>query len=293
MTTPPLTAVIITRHRPEPLRNCLQSLETFRERGLQVIVVDNSDDDATTQMVKQFPWITYERMAHSQNFQTATRNRGLQRASAPIVAYLDDDVTVKPTWFDACREGFRQDNVGGLAGRVLDPEVEGRDYHRDAPICRILPNGELTDNLECDPGKIVEVDHARGCNFAMLRDAALKAGAFDEYLMGYGFQDLDLLLRIRRLGYRILFHPRMEVYHHLVPRDSQERYSKSFKVRFHRNRNLTYVLAKSRKDIAWRRFRSDTGLLTLLRRPSGQAVSYVVSGFAGKLAGWWRYVNHA
>ncbi len=288
--TPQISAVIITRHRPKPLENCLRTLDPFREQGLEVIVVDNSDDEATAQMARGFPWVNYQRVPHAKNFQTATRNRGLQEARAPIVAYLDDDVTVKPTWFDACLEGYRQGvDVGGVGGRVLDHEVEGRDFHRDAPICKILPNGELTDNLECDPGRIIEVDHARGCNFSVRRDFALRAGAFDEQLMGYGFQDLDLLLRIRKLGYRILFHPKMEVYHHLAPRDSQNRYGKDFRVRFHRKRNLSYVYAKHSRALAWRHlWRCDTGLRALVRQPSGRALEYVVSGYLGKLAGFLR-----
>ena len=291
MSTPLISAVIITRHRPKPLENCLRTLAPFCERGLETIIVDNSDDDATEQVAKRFPWTTYVRVPHSKNFQTATRNRGLRMARAPIAAFLDDDVTVKPTWFDACLDGYKAEDTGAVGGRVLDPEVEGNDYFRQAPICTILPDGRLTDNLECDPGKIVQVQHLRGCNYSVRKDAALAAGGFDEHLIDYGFEDLDLLLRIQKRGGKVLFNPKMEVYHYIVPREKRDRYDKSFRQRYITVRNLCYVYAKSLPTVTARYILTgDTGLRALAVKPSRRMLSYVMAGLTGKIAGLFRYI---
>ncbi len=291
MAIPLISAVIITRHRPEPLKKALASLALLSGVPLEVLVVDNSDDDATERMVREeFPSVKYLHFLHTKRVISRARNFGWKNAAAEIIAFLDDDVTVDPTWAQACLDGFSDKTVGAVGGRILDYEVEGRDFHRDAPIGKVLPNGRMTDNYECDPGKAVEIDHLRGCNMAVRRDCLEKVRGFDETWDVYAFEEFDVCLRVRKAGYKILFAPKMSLYHHLAPRQGDNRFGgKSAKRRYEYARMLTYAYAKSRHSVLWPYvFSGETGLRAFVSQPSWWAFCSVVVGGLGKVAGLWR-----
>ena len=298
---PVVSVVIITRHRADMVRECLARLAQEEGEPFEVIVVDNSDDWATARVVRECPGAIYHRVPHTFNFQTFTRNEGVRLARGRICAFLDDDSMVEPGWLKACVRGYSASDVGAVGGRILDPEVEHNDFHRSAPICRLLSNGLRTDNCDCDPGRPVEVHHLRGCNYSCRRDALLQAGGFDNCLPGYGFQDLDLLTRIGQLGFRILFNPPMQVYHRIAPREMLPHgpldWVGEFRRRFRRCRNLAYIYTKNfsvtPKSISFRYLTTtDTGCRALFCKPSLRSLMYTTSGFLGKAAGVVHYVRH-
>ena len=225
---PTVAVVILTRNRPEMLARCLDSLRA-EDPALAVVVVDNSTDNRTEALMRTaYPTAQHQRLAQTRHVLAVGRNRGAALTQSEVVAFIDDDVTVYPGWLQACRAAIATAGVGAVGGRILDPEVEHRDFFRGAPICQILPDGRILDNQECDPGRIIAVDHLRGCNWAVRRVAFEAAGRFDETWDTYAYEEFDLALRIRQAGYQLRFVPAMCLYHHLVPRQGDTRSQKTF-----------------------------------------------------------------
>ena len=279
------------------LRDCLTHLARDRDDAMTAIVVDNSDPDRTDteDVVAEFEWCQYLRVAPCANFQTHTRNRGADATESDIIAFLDDDSMVQPGWLQACRDGYASDDIGAVGGQILDPEVENLDHHREALIYQILPNGAVTDNCDCVRDAPVEVQHLRGCNYSVRRSAFEMAGRFDEKLAGYGYEDLDLLTRIRKQGHRVIYHTPMAVYHALAPRTGRSEFDWTrFKGVI---TNLSYVYARNFGlfSMLYLRFffTYRTGLAAFLRKPTPANARRVWSGFWGKVqgAGWGRKVR--
>lgn len=292
-----VSVVIITRHRPQMLRRCLESVLSLDTRPIEVLVMDSSEDADTETLVKnRFSAVQYHRVWRSDHILSTARNLGVARSTGQVIGFLDDDATVHTNWVSACLDGYRAPNVGAVGGRVLDPEVDHLDHHRAAPISLVTPMGGLTDNLDCDSGHPVEVHHLRGCNLSVRRDVFEKAGGFDEQAPIYRFEELDLCLRIRRAGYKVMFQPGMCVYHHLAPAVGHETSDTRWQTRRRNCRALMFIYARSLGlrpgTIGWRYlWRGDTGLRGLGRRPSNKALRYVLSGYWGKLEGLRSFVH--
>jgi glycosyltransferase involved in cell wall biosynthesis len=90
---PKVSVVIPTYNRPERLSNAIRSVLSQTEADFEVFVVDDgSRDTAPGDVVRAFgdARLKYVRLPVSRG-PAAARNAGVARASAPYVAFLDDD----------------------------------------------------------------------------------------------------------------------------------------------------------------------------------------------------------
>jgi glycosyltransferase involved in cell wall biosynthesis len=87
----------------------------------EIIIVDNapSNDDTKT-LVAELPvrYIREKRLGLNW-----ARNRGLQEARYPIVAFTDDDAKVDEHWLYAINNAFRDENVKAVSGMVGPAEL--------------------------------------------------------------------------------------------------------------------------------------------------------------------------
>jgi len=293
---PVVSVVIITRHRAEVLAECLDHLRKARDDRVEVIVVDNSDVHRTDtrEAALSCADVRYIRMHPCRNCLTLGRNLGVANASGELIAFFDDDSLVEPDWFEVCRASFADPEIGAAGGRVLDPEVDDLDHQRTAEIGKLLPNGAVTDNLDCDPGRIVEVHHVRGCNWALRRSVYEEVGWYDEDLFGYAYEELDLSIRVRQLGYRIIFNPALQIYHKLRPREGDERRRLSPVRKRKLSMILSYIYAKDFGPFSavYLRFLLTyrTHVVATARSPSWTNLRILASGTRGKLDGLARYL---
>jgi hypothetical protein len=77
----------------------------------------------------------------------------------------------------------------------------------------------VTGNFAADPGTQIEVDHGIGANMSFRREALAELGGFRDDFRGIGGvrEDTDMFLRLRTLGYRIVFSPAAVVDHAGAP----------------------------------------------------------------------------
>lgn len=88
-----VSVIIPTRNRPELLRNALVSVLHQTEQDFVVLVVDDDAEQGSAEAVVQGlgdPRIHYVRQPEHRGV-TAARNVGVAWASAPYIAFLDDD----------------------------------------------------------------------------------------------------------------------------------------------------------------------------------------------------------
>jgi HAD superfamily hydrolase (TIGR01662 family) len=119
----------------------------------------------------------------------AARNRGWRSARTEWIAFLDDDVTVSPTWAQDLERDLCSltAEVGGSQGRIDVPLPEGRrptDWER------------ATAGLST--ARWITAD------MAYRRSALQAVGGFDERFQRAYREDADLALRVQRAGWTLV-----------------------------------------------------------------------------------------
>ena len=207
-----LTAAIATLDRPAALARCLGALLSGDVLPAEVIVVDQSRDEATKSVVEQRPASAVPVMYVRQQRRglAASRNAAMARACYPVVAVTDDDCVPGRGWIAAIDRAFAApDAPHAVTGRVLPlgPDVPG--LHVVSPR-----EGAVRTEFR---GKVVPWLVGSGGNFAVTRAWSDRVGRYDERLgagsQGKAAEDMDYLYRLLRAGAHVRYEPEAVVYH--------------------------------------------------------------------------------
>ena len=122
MILPDLSIVLTTYNRCDQLTCALDALlsqERCSGINFELIVVDNNSTDRTAQVVAEYQSAGRNLVYILERKQGVSyaRNAGIQNSTAPIVAFVDDDVVVSPSWvrilLDSLAEHPEVDCIGG------------------------------------------------------------------------------------------------------------------------------------------------------------------------------------
>ncbi len=216
---PPLVSIVIPVHGQWPYTaKCLDALR--QHTGLirhEVIVVENGVDAETeTELRSMGDRVRVLTNTDNEGFAKAC-NRGALAARGKYLVFLNNDVEARADWLAPLVARADADPSIAVAGsKLLFPDgtiqhagVELR-YASPYPICPAhigyrAPGGEFEV-----PRDVTSVTGAS----MLVRSAAFKAvGGFDERYEN-GYEDVDLCLRLREAGYRIVYEPASVLVHH-------------------------------------------------------------------------------
>jgi GT2 family glycosyltransferase len=219
-----VSVIIITRNRPPMVRDCLAHLEQQTVAPDEVIVVDSSTGEDTQAVLDAYPDVVRLRIPNGRNNMPQARNLGIAHAHSEVLAFLDDDSMAQPDWLRCLLEPYTDPAVGGVGGRVIDALEQSRARPDDPRIGVLQRDGKMTTNFILDPGRPVEVDHVRGCNMSFRRVTLARIGGFDRgYIGSNTCEELDVCLRIKRAGCKLVFQPLAVVKHLAAPREGMTR----------------------------------------------------------------------
>lgn len=220
-----LSIVIATYNRCDNLEDCILSLLRMNEKPLEIIVVDSSSTDNTSKLAEIYP-MRYISIPEK-NRQRA-RNIGLSQSRGDVIAFLDDDVVVDENWSTNILISYSHRNIGGVGGRVI-PYGTSTSYFvrtKNKEVGKIHTDGLILGNFDISLPTLKEVDHLPGCNMSFRKDLLMKIGGFDENFMGNSFRDdTDLSLRIKRIGYRLVYQSNALVWHKFMGRVVDEKWA--------------------------------------------------------------------
>jgi GT2 family glycosyltransferase len=209
---PAISVVVCTYRRAEKLPACLDALarQTIRDR-VEVIVVDDGPDDATAAVAARYD---VRLVRHPENRGlAAARNTGIEAATAPIVAFTDDDCVPKDDWLEALLEAYDGSDAVAVGG-VVDA------LRHDTLVHRYLDETNRLAPLEIELGVSSSLWYRAqlylrrnwrgsgtrpgtravyslvGANMSFRRDALVEVGMFDPRIT-FGGEDEDVCRRLR------------------------------------------------------------------------------------------------
>lgn len=216
----PVSVVICTRNRASMLRRCLAMLQTICCQPEEVVVVDNSPaDNSSRQVVAEFPAVKY--ILESRPGLDFARNTGIQMATAPLIAFLDDDVVVHPWWVYRIWEAFQEPEVAAITGLVIASELQTEaqqiferywSFNRGYTT-KIYDADYLKANMRQGP-PVWEI--GAGANMAFRKSVFQETGYFDERLdVGAAGcnGDSEMWFRVLHHGFKIRYTPLAVVHH--------------------------------------------------------------------------------
>jgi GT2 family glycosyltransferase len=191
---------------------------------------------------------------------------------ADLVLLLNNDVVVDPLFLDPLLNAMNAgSDVGLLSPQVVLMGSPDKAWYRGGKFSLwsgipIQGQGRRMVDRSCPPR---EVDYATGC--AMLLRTALirRVGSFDPRFFVY-CEDVDLSMRVRQAGFRILFVPASVVYHEVTC--APDRLSLAI---YYSTRNLIEVMRKHAPWYTWVSFSANflvrwLGFFTALALVRGQ-----------------------
>jgi glycosyltransferase involved in cell wall biosynthesis len=212
-----ITIVIPTLGRPQLLARVLARLDAQTTGDFEVVVVADAKETRTAELDALMNDRAYDirRLQAARPGASAARNVGWRAAAAPIVLFIDDDVLPEPPLVAehlAWHERHPETEVGVLGHVRWADELEVTPFMRwlEYGIQFDYPN---IDGTEAGWGRFYT---ANGSVKRVLLDGV---GGLEEEALPYGYEDLDLALRMHeRFGFRLLYN-RAAVAEHLHPMD--------------------------------------------------------------------------
>lgn len=215
-----LTIVILNFNSGEYLSKCLESIKTIEsEANISTIVIDNnSSDDSLPNAQSKFKEVKFVKNTDNVGFSKGY-NPTLKSIKTEYVLLLNPDCILEKGVIKKTLEAFDNDKKTG----AITPKIILSNGKIDLTAHRGFPTPwasllyaigddslyHLTDKMS---GQIHEVDSITGAFFLTKKSILDEVGYLDERFFLYG-EDIDLSLRIKNQGYKILYDPEVKIIH--------------------------------------------------------------------------------
>jgi glycosyltransferase involved in cell wall biosynthesis len=219
----PTTIIIPTRNGKDVLRPCIDSILKRSHDAIEIVIVDNGSDEKGT--LRYLEQIEADKIAKILRYPdpfnfSLINNFAAERSSGEILCFLNNDTEiVSPEWLNRARVFLSMQEVGAVGGRLLYPDgalqhfglALGMGDHKVAGT----PHGGMDGKVPGYFGKarlLQEVSAVTAACMFIRKSDFVAAGGFEPEL-SVAYNDVDLCLKIRAMGLKILVDPDITLIH--------------------------------------------------------------------------------
>jgi GT2 family glycosyltransferase len=223
-----VTVVIVSYNVAELACEAVASVKQQTSCRFEIIVVDNgSVDNSVARIKSEHPDVIIIENGRNAGFAVAN-NQAFRIAAGRFLFMLNPDTVVLEGAIDrlvSFMEGHPK--IGACGPKVLNPDlslqynchhfpsltlrvVEYLQLKRFFPRNRFFGREHMT---YWDYNEENEVDWMTGCALLIRREALEQVGLLDENYFMYA-EESDLCFRLKKTGWRVVFHPEASIIHH-------------------------------------------------------------------------------
>jgi GT2 family glycosyltransferase/uncharacterized protein YbaR (Trm112 family)/SAM-dependent methyltransferase len=220
-----VSVIIPTKDRLEMLEKCLPPLLGDTDYpDFEVILVDNDSDEAAhayyQRLQSEYPPERLRVVDYPEQFNYNTANNlGARHAAGDLLLFLNNDIqALDPGWMKEMARWAERPEIGAVGAKLLYPQ--GTIQHAGVVMGMGAYAGHIFFQAPADAeGPFGSVDWYRDYNavtaacLMMRRQVFEQTGGFDEHYQ-LAMSDVELCLRIRRAGYRIVYTPHARLIHY-------------------------------------------------------------------------------
>ena len=202
MAQPRWSVVIPTYNRLPILQKCLAALEQQSfDQPYEILVVDDGSTDDTVNFLRshsdQYPHVKV--LTQNHKAAAAARNLGIDTAQGEYIVFVDSDIIVTPDYLAGHAEALAGEDRAFTYGRLINTA----DFAN--------PSSAHTDFI------FFPAAYFDTCNAAIAKKWLIAAGKFDSQFNEYGWEDLELGIRLRKLNLKLIKCEKALGYHYHAP----------------------------------------------------------------------------
>lgn len=254
---PPMVSILIpTRDAFHLIEQCVESvLKKSTYPNYEIIVIDNrsADTDAVAYLAALAARPKVRVLRYEQDFNySAINNFAARQAGGEVLCLLNNDTEViSPDWLEEMVGQLLQSHVGVVGAKLYYPDgcvqhggdvvgVGGLANHAHAYLQRTEPG-------YCNRAVVAQdLSAVTAACLVTWRNLYQELGGLNERDLPVAFNDVDYCLRAREAGYRVVWTPHAELYHH----ESMTRGKDSTPARKRRaKREVAYMRKRWKKEL--------------------------------------------
>jgi len=231
------SVIILSWNGRQYLGSCLNAILKQSQGAHEILLVDNGSIDGSVEFVITY-YPTIRVIQNHANLGVAGGwNVGLKETTGDIVVFVNQDVIVRPDWLFQLNSVFMETPEAGVIGcKLLYPD-EKTIQHAGGKILYPLAITKHYGSKEIDIGQydaLREVDYVTGAAFGIRRDTLCHIGLFDDRFFPAYYEDVDICVRARQFGYKVLYSPNPVAVHY--ESTSLGKHSEQYYFHYHQNR---------------------------------------------------------
>ena len=221
----PMVSIIIpNKDHTDDLELCLFSMSRKSTyRNYEVLIVENNSEKEETfeyykKLPERYPRVRVLTWEKEFNY-SAINNFAAEEAQGEYLLFLNNDVEIlTPDWIEEMLQNCQQENVAAVGAKLYYPD----DTIQHAGV--VLGLGGIAGHIMCrasreDPGyfgrmiSVQEISAVTAACMMVKKSEFDSVKGFDETFQ-VAFNDIDLCMKFRAAGKKIVFTPYAELYHY-------------------------------------------------------------------------------
>ncbi len=195
---------------------CKAIVENTPEALYEVIIVDNASTDGTKEFFKCLGGDVHViRNEKNLGFAKAC-NQGAKAAKGTYLLFLNNDTVPQEGWLDAMVETIEEKPKAGIVGSKLlypDGTIQhaGVVFYRESSVISHIYKGLKADHRNVDYMR--DFNAVTGACLLIPKKLFFDLQGFYEGFIA-GYEDVDLCLRTKEKGLRVIYQPKSVLIHH-------------------------------------------------------------------------------
>lgn len=224
----PLSLIISVYNKADEFKLVLDCVLRQSQQPTEVIIADDGSGDEVRAVVDDFRKNFDGKIKHiwhedCGNRKTVILNKALAAATEDYIVEIDGDILMSKDFiadhffmrrkgFYACGSRVMLSEIGSQKVKEKPEQIKSsyieKGFKMNTLRCRWLGN-LIANSYKKSPVK------TRGCNFAAWREDLIAVNGWNEDMLGWGFEDSELAIRLHNCGLRKRFLKFMAVCYHI------------------------------------------------------------------------------